>query len=558
MKLSPFLFLAVLCFFIFPVSAIEIAVTDLHYVAHNIPSSSYLGDKDSLILVASDNDIRSFDTMGGTTSVNQVMNFSTDVTGIYCTNNYLYVSLQDGKCYKIKTSDYAREFSALSFEGDNRDAVYLGDLITGTATNFCNPIFADSTGTIYFHNQYENKVTKISGLTYVSTEFISSATLQSILYGDSTYRAGSAIASNSLIIAGGDTGYDLDVFAFTSTNTYTQIYNNIILDSKSGGAYVAKLSNGNYVLGYSVIATPYTTTIIEVNSTSSIGTIYSAATSHASGFDIGNLIVKPNGLVCFASPATDKVYTFGTISGSGGVYTEDEGTTPREITYNVGSINAEYETYYNMSNVNAKWSIAIDDDFINTWVNTHSTPIQDTYTFRIELFSNDDVFVSSYDIPKSSWKYQAYTWGLFGSGDYISSGSVQFSNIRGNGTWKFKLYEINKITGAKAFVDSDTFQILNQNNPTGAGIPPLDNNPTNIVTNFLESPYLIAIIIIGVVGFQFGRGKDGNINGSAMVVLIPLAVGLCALMGILPMWILYTMVLCIIAFIAMKLSTGGS
>jgi hypothetical protein len=557
MKISPFIFLAVLCFLsISNVTAIEIPVTELHYVAHNVAPSGYLGDTDNLILVASDNDILSFDTIGGTTSVNQILNFPTDVNGIYVTKNWLYCILVDGRAYKIKTSISPREFSGLSFSGDSRDGYYLGDFSTGS-TLYNNMILVDNNNDIFIYSATDEKIYKMDGSTYVFSDFLTSSDIASMTISTNRGRLSYILHNNAMYVACVDANNDLDVYLVTAPSTYSKLYDNAMLEASLTGTYIAVLTNDNFVLGTSHYTTTYSR-IIEYNRTSSLGFIYDGTGYYSATSERGNLIVKPNGILCYAATTQDKVITLNTVTGAGGVYTDEDGTTPKEITYNYVNVNSEYDTYYNMSNINVKWSIAIDDDYIDTWTNTHSTPIQDTYKFRIELFSPDEVFVSYYDIPKTSWKYQTYTLGIFGSGDYVSSGYVGFSNIKGNGTWIIKLYEMNTITGGKAFIDADTFIILDQNNPSGTNTVPTDTNPSNIVSNFLESPYLIAIIIIGVVGFQFGRGRDGNINGTAMIVLIPLAVGLCCLMGILPMWILYVMVLCIIAFVAVKMSTGGS
>lgn len=557
MKLSPFIFLAIFCIFsISIVSGAEISIVDLHDVSHGIAPSGYIGDADQIMLVASDNDVISTDIFGSGMSVNSILNFPADVSGVYNTKSWIYVVLTDGRAYKIPSSPYQREFGNLNFaDVDHKDGYYLGDF--STATSYPK-IAVDVMGDIYIYTPAEAKIIKVDGSTLTSTDYISSADFNTMTTNaNNKARASFVIYDNSIYIAIADNGFDLDVYRFTAPGAGTKIYDNVLLNTETSAAYLAPLSNGNWILGLSNHVTPYTQ-IIEYNGSASIGTIYSSGGYTNLQTDKGSLIVKPNGIICFAAENVDKIVTFTTISGAGGIYTEEEGTTPKEITYSFLNVNSEYNSYYNMSNVNVKWSIAIDKDFINTWTNTHSTPIQDTYRWRIELFSPDDVFVSSYDVPKTSWKYQKYTLGIFGSGDYISSGYVGFSNIRGNGTWYVKLYEINSVTGAKAFLDSGSFRILDQSNPTGAGTVPTDKDTTGLISNFLESPYIIAIIIIGVVGFQFGRGRDGNINGSAMVVLIPLAVGLCVLMGLLPMWILYTMVLCIIAFIAMKLSSGGS
>lgn len=555
MKISPFFFLAILSFFITPVSGIEVAVTDLHCVAHYVPPTGYLGDKDSLFLVGSDNDILCFDTVGGAISSGNIFNFSIDVIGIYSTQPYTYVILQDGKTYKMKNYLSTKEFSDYSFSGDNRDAYYLGDFSTSTTMQTMS-ILVDQAGDIYVSTGGDETLIKIDGTTYTSVTYLSQEAQNTLITATNMQsRIQYALDANSIVVAYGDTNYDVDVGRITGLNTASKIFDNVLLHDTIIWSYIAPLSNGNYIIGFSEYTDLYTN-IIEYNGTTNIGTLYSGSGYGAATSDGGNIVVKPNGIVLYAAPIGDKVITYVTPSGAGGIYFEEEGTTPPEITYNAKTVNAEYETYYNQTNVNFKWTLAIDDDFIDTYNIVYSEPIYNRYYWRIELFSPDNIFINSYILP-TNWKYQTYTLGIFGVGDYINSGNVQFNNIVGNGTYTVKIYELNRITGAKAFLDSDTFEILAQTNPSSSGGISETTGET-AAYNFLNSPYLVAIIIIGVVGFQFGRGRDGNINGSAMIVLIPLAVGLCALMGILPMWILYVMVLCIVAFVAVKMSTGGS
>lgn len=555
MKISPFIFLAVLCFFISPVNCIEISVNDLHYVAHGVvPSGNgYLGNPDEILLMASDKNITAYDTIGGTLSVNQIMNFPYDVTGIYSTSDWIYVVLVDGSAYKIETSISPRDFGDLSFTGESRNGYYLGDFSTGT-TYYNNRIIVDDNGDIFIYSAQDAIIYKVNGETYTSSTFVSNSVINAISIGQGTDQIQLAIYNDALYISVSDAGVDLDIYRFTATDTYTKVYDNVITSVNGYETYLFPLDNGNFVLGEGKTGT--ITTLIEYNGTASLGNIYSASGYYAASNDNGNVIVKPNGIIAFAATAQDKVVTFNTISGAGGVISGETGTTPPEITYNSKSVNAEYEKYYNQTNVNFKWSLAIDDDFIDTYNSVYSEPIYNRYYWKIELFSPDNIFINSYIIP-TNWKYQSYTLGIFGKGDYVNSGNVNFNNIVGNGTYTVKIYELNRITGAKAFLDSDTFIILSQTNPSTSGSVS-ETSGESAAYKFLNSPYLVAIIVIGIVGFQFGRGRDGNINGTAMIVLIPLAVGLCCLMGILPMWILYVMVLCIIAFVAVKMSTGGS
>ena len=554
MKISPFLFLAIFCSLISLSSAAEISVTDLHCVAHGVAPTGYTGDAEQIILAGSGNDIIATDIFGSGMTVNAISNFPADVGSIYNTKNWLYVILLDGRVYKIPSSPYQRDFENLNFaDADHKDGYYLGDFSTGTT--YQNQIQVDDSGDIFIYSAYNQKIYKVDGTTFISSEFVSSSFFSTYAISANRNRCSFWLYDNYLYVAVIDVGTNLDVYRFSSANNEELIYSDVISGPNNVFSYISPLSNGNWILG-AATSTGKRTTIIEYNGTASLGNIYSDTGYYPESTATGNIIVKPNGIICFAATTQDKIVTFGTISGAGGVYSEGEGTTPPEITYNAKTINAEYKTYYNQTNVRFLWSLGIDDEFINTYNTVYSEPIYNRYYWRIELFSPDDIFVNSYVIPVN-WKYQKYTLGIFGSGDYVNAGNVQFNNIVGNGTYTVKIYELNRITGAKAFLDSDTFEILSQTNPSGSGGISETSGET-AAYNFLNSPYLVAIVIIGVVGFQFGRGRDGNINGSAMIVLIPLAVGLCCLMGILPMWILYVMVLCIIAFVAVKMSSGGS
>ena len=553
MKISPFLFLAILIF-VMPVNALDIPIADLHCVAHAVAPTGYSGDADILFYAGSDNDLVCYDTLGGTIG-NGITDFPTDIAGVYSTKYWNYIILADGRTYKITNEIGTRGFADLVFSGDSRDAYLLGDFTTSTSYLTLS-IFTDDNGDIFVSTGNDESLIKIDGTSLTSTTYIDKTNQNAMLpLTTSQPRSIYAIDTNSIVVAHGDAAFDIDVTRITGINTYSKIFENTIMHDAASWSYIAPLSNGNYIIGFSEY-TDLTTTIIEYNGSATIGTIYSGNGYGSATYDGGNIVVKPSGIILYASPINDIVTTFTSISGAGGVYTEEEGTTPAEITYNSKSINAEYETYYNQTNVNFKWSLAIDDDFIDTYNSVYSEPIYNRYYWQIELFSPDDIFVNSYIIP-TNWKYQSYTLGIFGKGDYVNSGNVDFNNIVGNGTYTVKIYELNRITGAKAFLDSDTFIILSQTNPSTSGSV-TETTGESAAYNFLNSPYLVAIIVIGIVGFQFGRGRDGNINGTAMIVLIPLAVGLCCLMGILPMWILYVMVLCIIAFVAVKMSSGGS
>lgn len=559
MKISPFLFLAIFCFLIIPASAIEISTPPCYQVAHFVAPAGYLGDTDSLIIVSQGTDTRVYDTTGGSISLG-VLSFPNTVAGIYSTKEWNYYILQDGRAYKIKNTNSQLNYTTLQFSGDSRNAYYLGDFSASTNALNCK-ILADQNGDIFIYDSGGAVIYKMDGATYTYVTYMSYDVLHSLFTATGRSSLGISFSDNALLLSGAYSTSQIKVVSVTGADTYTTLKDGISSGYNTAAMrapFFAALSNGNYIIGATDYNTVKSIKVYEYNSTfSQIGTIVETASYYGgSPSNLGNLIVKPNGILVLTSTATAKTVTYTSISEAGGIYFEESGTSPSEISYNSKTVNAEYETYYNQTTVNFRWALAIDDDFIDTYNSAYSEPIYNRYYWRIDLFSPNGIFVNSYIIP-SNWKYQSYTLGIFGSGDYINAGNVGFNNIVGNGTYTVKLYEINSITGAKAFLDADTFEILDQTNPySNGGIT--ESSGESAAYKFLNSPYLVAIIVIGVVGFQFGRGRDGNINGTAMIVLVPLAVGLCCLMGILPMWILYVMVLCIIAFIAVKMSTGGS
>ena len=546
MKLSPFIFLAILCIFVLPVNAATMSIAANAFgIGNYIPPSGFTGDQDNLFVFGNNTQLlRSDHLLGGTTAI--MYNIPGQVSDVEARSDYIYIVLADGRTYKLTHYLGYKNFNTYVFSGDNVDAYLLGDFSTDT---YCRQkICVDDAGNIFVSSGKDDKIYKIDGTTHVSIEYYTN--LQSTSLVSIPMYAG----YNDLLVLRSVSTTSIEIGKINTKDTYSSIF--AFSGATSWKPYsVTQLQNRNYIVSALTDSTTDTLYIYEANQTAIIGTITSyTKTSLPLIYD--DTVVLQNGVVVHLDGATHYITTYSSVSGSGGYIPSNDGTSAPEITYNAKDVFAEYKTYYNQTNVRFLWSLAIDDEFINTYNTVYSEPIYNRYYWRIELFSPDNIFINSYILP-TNWKYQKYTLGIFGSGDYINSGNVQFNNIVGNGTYTVKIYEINRITGAKAFLDSDTFVILSQTNPSGSG-GIMETSGESAAYNFLNSPYLVAIIIIGVVGFQFGRGRDGNINGSAMIVLIPLAVGLCALMGILPMWILYVMVLCIIAFVAVKMSTGGS
>lgn len=538
MKLSPFLFLVILFFFILPVNAVTISIEQpaglSFYVA---PSNVNYNPSD----VAICNDLYNISVYNADYSYTSgqliyVGQRSTYLIDCVFSEQYIYLSHADGSIYRIPNRDGIIYWSSLK-DTEKQLLITVGTYPKMTIGNDGNLYIASGSGI--------HKI-DLESLTVTTGSDIGQHTSVNF---DKNYMY------NGVSYVVGVTNNDFSYLKFNTLTDYKQVIYNTTTNYGSGTRSIMAfipLTNGKYftyVFSSTNQAAAYT------GSYHSADTVISAVNSEVSAL-YNDAIVTSDGIAIISSFGDDKVDTYFIGAGAYNFGAVGDSTTPPEITYNAKSVNAEYETYYNQTNVNFMWSLAIDDDFIDTYNSVYSDPIYNRYYWRIELFSPDNIFINSYIIP-TNWKYQSYTLGIFGAGDYINSGNVQFNNIVGNGTYTVKIYELNRITGAKAFLDSDTFEILAQTNPSSSsGIS--EASGESAAYNFLNSPYLVAIIIIGVVGFQFGRGRDGNINGSAMIVLIPLAVGLCALMGILPMWILYVMVLCIIAFVAIKMSSGGT
>lgn len=214
-----------------------------------------------------------------------------------------------------------------------------------------------------------------------------------------------------------------------------------------------------------------------------------------------------------------------------------------DIKYDKAEVFTYYNIVHNNTPVNILYNMHIDTDK-NKAIGNIDT-ITDSYNWEIDIIAPDGTKLNTYKIPETFNKK-----GILSS-VYTTSGNIELTP-RVNGTYILRLFEIDTDTQEKALLKESTFKVLFESGSAGGEITDRDN--VNIVTNFLQSPYFIALIIIGVVVFQFGRDARGQINGSAMVVLVPLSVALTCMMGLLPMWILYLMAMLVIAFIAWSLS----
>lgn len=226
-----------------------------------------------------------------------------------------------------------------------------------------------------------------------------------------------------------------------------------------------------------------------------------------------------------------------TLAGYGGHF------KPADIVYDKAEVFTYYSVVHNGTPIDILYNVHIDTQK-NKAIGNIDT-ITNRYNWEIDIIAPDGTRLNTYKIPET-FKQKGLLSSVF-----TTTGNIALTP-RVNGTYILRLYEVDANTQEKALLKESTFKVLFESGSAGGEITDRDN--VNIVTNFLQSPYFIALIIIGVVVFQFGRDARGQINGSAMVVLVPLAVALTCMMGLLPMWILYLMAMLVIAFIAWSVS----
>lgn len=228
------------------------------------------------------------------------------------------------------------------------------------------------------------------------------------------------------------------------------------------------------------------------------------------------------------------------------IATEDRPTDissiPTALQYEDATINSLYTSYYNNSDlkINAYINIDLSDNDIDDY-----REISNLYQYEIDLIDSNGVQVENTIITTSfvprgiiDRKAEITTTQTF-SGTYI------------NGTWNAKLFEVTKDTGARAELDSNSFEILNASSSsiidTGTSIG--GNTYDKILNNENFGALIVIIAFIGIFA-GIGAKQDGDmtIMGAFLGFVVGSFVGFMA--GLIPLWIVLSIVLVSIGIIA--------
>ena len=536
MKISPFIFLAILCIFVLPVTAIETSINAPTGITEWVAPEGYNFNVEeyyytNVAAICWNNNISI--SYAPYTAINSLVVIGPSgytIDDAIFTREYIYYVLNNGQVYRIPNKNGIITVSSLP-----PSDVTLITTCAGTV----HWMVMDANDYIYVSSG--NQIVRINTNTLTTSISVTNV--------NADY--GLALLNDNSLISGGLATLSQNNFRYAKYTSMTSSSTITAIGSISSGASsynralfgMAGLTDGRFV-AVEHIGTINSGAISVYNNTQFVQQLGTFSVSSG----LSDIYVTNDGTVICALKGLNKIQTY-EINGAGINYGGSAHIIPAKIEYSSIDLYTDYLNYYNMSNVDLHYTISFDTskqspEFVS------KQNILNRFSWSIELIDPNGVMIQSYMLSED-FKSRS----LLSSEYYITS-SVTAQSVTPNGTWTFFLFERDSTTSEKALLDSCSITVMEETQNSQGVITSKD--PKNIVNNFLQSPYFVAIIIIGVVGFQFGRGRDGNINGTAMIVLIPLAVGLCCLMGILPMWILYVMVLCIVAFVAVKMSTGGS
>lgn len=215
------------------------------------------------------------------------------------------------------------------------------------------------------------------------------------------------------------------------------------------------------------------------------------------------------------------ITTYATIDFAGGAGIAGE--EPENL-YTKAEVNSDYDTYVNNTDIYVRYEIEtepIAETNVTTW--------QNEYSFKIEMYSPSDILLGYKLIDGTSFDYAEYLVGgmYIGAGNMTKASSFKFTSTTNwvNGTYVLKLYEVNKITGNRALLDTDTYLVLFESYEGSVTDQPDDSTePTGdevTTTTFLHSTTFKAIGLIMLcagVMFLFG-GFAGGIVGSGLGII---------------------------------------
>lgn len=452
-------------------------------------------------------------------------NLLTGITGLYdiiSTGDYIFLSTTDGSVYRLNNNEG-------NIQWDAGSAVHIGKL--GSPVSYGAGLVYHTDGYVYAIRG--TKLYKINPdtclYTVSSEEAPPTSNIRSTPDGIETITG-----------VGMPNGTYVRISTWDTLNSFTDKYIYIYSKERSMDTIheFERLADNSYIICYELNSVNGDYSYVSVFSNGNISHIKTQLGAPIY-YDVA---VSNKGVIAIAVQNNyiefiDNNVPPSTLAGYGGHF------NPADIVYDKAEVFTYYNIVHNNTPLNILYNLHIDTDKNNAIGNIDT--IIDSYNWEIDIIAPDGTKLNTYKIPETFKKK-----GILSS-VYTTSGNIELTP-RVNGTYILRLFEVDADTQEKALLKENTFKVLFERGTSGGEITDRDN--VNIVTNFLQSPYFIALIIIGVVVFQFGRDARGQINGSAMVVLVPLSVALTCMMGLLPMWILYLMAMLVIAFIAWSVS----
>lgn len=552
---AKYLFILFLIFsiFIIPANAIQFTVTGITCVGPINPVSSYTGDRDTIFYVGIGNNLTVYDMYGSNSNIGDIRNLPSSIDDVYGTEDYIFVILDDGQAYRFDNFIGLKDFDAMSSE--DGDFVLLGDFSTGTNQK---TICVDANSDIFIGARDPDKVWKIDHLSLTSATFLSSGV---------SYPNVVTNGLNGLIVLGESGG----VYNVDSLENATQIGTSLSAGSINTG--VQQLTNGNIILaGHGYNSNAKALKEVYLNGTIAQSIYDGAEGNEWSGGSAtrNDFLVLSNGIIVNSQEANDLIITYTTLDNVGG-YSPLSGSSSTSLTnlYQNQLIESLYSTYYNNQNIQTHYLVATS--ILNESAQDY---YKNTYGIQVELEDESGSFVNSYFVDGSEFEAYDFTNPLhnwftnlllsYVLDEYLMiNGYQDFSNNENwlSGNYTLKMYEVNKYSGSKALLGSDTFQIYNSTSPytntttetnndysSSGGSGDFNDMLENIISLMTTKAFWGVIIWSGlVVGVAQRRDSNGDhIDTKQIGIFGIIAAILLAIAGAFEPYTWFVVVICII------------
>jgi hypothetical protein len=235
--------------------------------------------------------------------------------------------------------------------------------------------------------------------------------------------------------------------------------------------------------------------------------------------------------------------------------------------YQEENVASLYDTYYQDQTIQTSYRVATS--IMNS---TSQEYYKDTYLISVELLDENGTYIDSYYIDGSEFTQYDFTNPQYNyfqnilmqliTDEYLYIGG--YKNFANNGNWiagnyTLKMYEVNKYSGNKVVLDTDTFEIYNNTSPydtsTGTNTDIPDSTPLpDRITTFLNSGWFFAIaILLACTGIA--KRSDGGYSSTGLILAIPIGLVIAVAMGYIPVWVLFLMFF--VVLFAIMANRGG-